>query len=82
MTAAQCLAARRLLGWSCRQLGEAAGLRHEVVRYYERIGNMQGLERNVRHARIQALSAALEAAGIEFVEQSGGGPGVRLKAPL
>ncbi len=29
-----------------------------------------------------ALRSALEAGGIEFIDQNGGGPGVRLRAPL
>ena len=30
---------------------------------------------------VQAIRAALEAAGVEFIAQNGGGPGVRLKQP-
>jgi hypothetical protein len=29
-----------------------------------------------------AIRRALEAAGIEFIDEDGGGPGVRLKSPL
>jgi len=29
---------------------------------------------------LAAIRTALEAAGVEFIEQNGGGPGVRLKA--
>lgn len=30
---------------------------------------------------LAAIRTALEAAGVEFIEENGGGPGVRLKAP-
>ena len=36
-------------------------------------------EGDTRPATITAIRAALEAAGVEFIEQNGGGPGVRLK---
>ena len=29
-----------------------------------------------------AIRAALEAAGVEFIERNGGGPGVRLREPM
>jgi hypothetical protein len=29
---------------------------------------------------VEAIRAALEAAGVEFIEQNGGGPGVRLRS--
>jgi transcriptional regulator with XRE-family HTH domain len=30
---------------------------------------------------VAAIRAALEAAGVEFIEENGGGPGVRLRKP-
>lgn len=32
-----------------------------------------------RPRTVQAIRTALEAAGVEFIEENGGGPGVRLK---
>ena len=34
---------------------------------------------SVTRANLEAIRRALEAAGIEFIAQNGGGPGVRLK---
>jgi hypothetical protein len=34
-----------------------------------------------RRATLAAMRRALEAAGIVFIEQNGGGPGVRLRDP-
>ena len=31
---------------------------------------------------LAAIRAALEAAGVEFIDQNGGGPGVRLRDPV
>ncbi len=33
-------------------------------------------------ANTAAIRTALEAGGVEFIEQNGGGPGVRLRHPL
>ena len=35
----------------------------------------------LKESTVQAIRAALEAAGIEFIPENGGGPGVRLKKP-
>jgi hypothetical protein len=37
--------------------------------------------REVSDEAIAAIKRALEAAGIEFIDENGGGPGVRLKKP-
>jgi hypothetical protein len=34
-----------------------------------------------RSSTLAAIRAALEAAGVEFIEENGGGPGVRLRKP-
>lgn len=34
-----------------------------------------------RRATLQVLRNAFEAAGVEFIDENGGGPGVRLRKP-
>lgn len=36
-------------------------------------------QRKPRRGTIEAIRAALEAAGVEFIKENGGGPGVRLR---
>ncbi|MGM0584455.1 MAG: helix-turn-helix transcriptional regulator [Pseudomonadota bacterium] len=74
MTSAQVRAARGLLGWSVRQLAEAAGLHRNTVSNFE-TGRYGGGPETVA-----ALRRALEEAGVVFLEENGGGPGVRLRS--
>jgi hypothetical protein len=41
----------------------------------------EGREVAARQATVVALRIALEAAGVEFIAENGGGPGVRLASP-
>jgi transcriptional regulator with XRE-family HTH domain len=66
--------ARGLLGWSQSELAARAGLSLPTVKRAEG----QGKARASDEARIK-LQRALEAAGVEFIEENGGGPGVRLR---
>ena len=68
----QVRAARALLDWSREQLSEACGV---PLRTLHRLERGEG---EPQRRTIDAIRAALEAAGIEFIEQNGGGPGVRL----
>lgn len=71
----QVKAARALLGWSQQELAEAAGVSEPTVKRLEAAaGHLGG-----RAVTIQKLLAALEHAGIEFIAENGGGPGVRLR---
>ena len=70
----QLRAARALLGWSQTQLGEKAGLSLPTVKRVEG-GRGPRVSDEARHA----LQAALEAGGVEFIEENGGGAGVRLR---
>ncbi|MDI3307820.1 MAG: helix-turn-helix transcriptional regulator, partial [Acetobacteraceae bacterium] len=73
ISAAQSRGARGLLGWSREKLAEASGVPSRTVADFE-LGNTKARPRTV-----QAIRAALEAAGVEFIEENGGGPGVRLR---
>ena len=70
----QLRAARALLGWSQTQLAERAGLSLPTVK---RVETKSGPR--VSDAARYALQRALESGGIEFIDENGGGPGVRLR---
>jgi predicted transcriptional regulator len=71
----QIKAARMLLGWSQADLGKEAGLGDVTVpRLEAKNGDLGG-----RPVTGEKIIAALEKAGVEFIDEDGGGPGVRLK---
>jgi transcriptional regulator with XRE-family HTH domain len=72
----QIRAARGLLGWSQTQLAEAAGRSLPTIKRLER-ENEEGP--NVSDDVKLAVKNALEKAGVEFIPENGGGPGVRLE---
>ena len=75
ITSAQIRAARALLRWSAKKLAEAAGVSVPTIQRMEAVeGVPSGLSRN-----LEALQNALEEAGVIFIDENGGGPGVRLK---
>lgn len=74
MTGNQFKAARSLLGWSQNQLAEAAGLSVPTIKRAEGSAALSASENAV-----DAIRSALEDAGVEFIAENGGGPGVRLK---
>ena len=69
----QCKAARALLGWKQSDLAEAAAISLSTVRDFE-LGQRKPIARNR-----QAILDAFSAAGIEFIDENGGGPGLRLR---
>lgn len=73
----QVKAARALLGWSQSDLAERSGISLPTVK---RLETSEG-EIGGRAATGEAIRAALEAAGVLFIEENGGGPGVRLRKP-
>jgi transcriptional regulator with XRE-family HTH domain len=64
--------ARIALGLGVRELAELAKVSPDTVARLER-----GEE--LKERTIDALRTALEKAGVEFIAENGGGPGVRLK---
>ena len=75
MTPAQCRAARGLLEITQSQLANAADRGLSTVVDFEKG------RREVSLGAIEAIRAALERAGIEFIDENGGGEGLRLRKP-
>jgi transcriptional regulator with XRE-family HTH domain len=73
MTPAQCRAARALIGLSQEDAALAAGVGIQTLIAFEN-GKRQPYART-----LDAIRAALEAAGVIFVPSNGEGPGVRLR---
>jgi predicted transcriptional regulator len=75
VTTRQVKAARALLGWSQADLAYHSGISEPTVARLEstdgEFGGRQGTTAKIRHA--------IEAAGVEFIDENGGGPGVRLR---
>jgi transcriptional regulator with XRE-family HTH domain len=72
MQAVQSKMARAALGLTVKQLAEISGVSHDTINRLE-----AGEELKPR--TVAAIRAALEAAGVIFVEENGEGPGVRLR---
>jgi transcriptional regulator with XRE-family HTH domain len=68
----QCKMARAALGIGVRELAASAKVSVDTVARFER-----GEE--LRERTVDALRNVFEKAGIEFIEENGGGPGVRLR---
>lgn len=71
MLAVQCKMARVAVGWGVRELAAAADVSPNTIARLER-----GEE--LKASTIEAIRSALEAAGVEFIPENGGGAGVRL----
>lgn len=73
VTSAQIRGARGLLGWTVRDLAEKSNVHRNTVTNFE----------TGRHSgdpwKLRAMIDAIEAAGVEFIAENGGGPGVRLQ---
>ena len=71
----QCRAARALLDWSQRDLADRARVGIVTIRQLE-----AGIH-EPRRATLDVVRRALEAAGVDFIDENGGGAGVRLRKP-
>jgi transcriptional regulator with XRE-family HTH domain len=72
MSPAQCRAGRALLDMTQSQLAELAKLGLSTVVDFEKG------RRQVSQAAVETIQSALQRAGVDFIEENGGGPGVRL----
>jgi hypothetical protein len=75
LSSAQIRAARALLRWSAADLAREASLGVNTIRRAE--VSEEGT--SLTAANDLAVRRALEAAGVEFIDENGGGPGVRLR---
>jgi len=75
LSSAQCRAARGLVGLTQPALAKSAGLGLSTIVDFERS------RRFVSGEAVKSIRAALERAGVEFISENGGGPGVRLRKP-
>ena len=73
VTSAQMRAARALVNWSVRELAEQSGVHRNTI------SNFENSKSGGDPSTLEAIRAALEAAGVEFIPENGGGAGVRLK---
>jgi hypothetical protein len=73
LTASQCRAARALIEWSQVQLSQAASIDIQTIADFEK--RFRAADETTR----RRLRAALEAAGVVFIAENGGGAGARLK---
>ncbi|TIO29588.1 helix-turn-helix transcriptional regulator [Mesorhizobium sp.] len=61
-----------MLGWSQSELAEAAAVSRATVVDFERGARIP------HRSNLGAIRCALEAGGVEFIPENGGGAGVRL----
>ena len=73
ITPSQCRAARGLLDWTQQELADAARIGVATVRLFE------GEAADARPATLAVLRQAFESAGVQFIDENGGGPGLRLR---
>jgi transcriptional regulator with XRE-family HTH domain len=78
LTSAQIRAARALVRWSADDLARRSLLSVATIRRAELVED----QTSMTAANDIAVRKALEAAGVEFIDENGGGPGVRLRKPL
>ena len=75
VTIRQVKAARALLGWSQSDLAHHSSVSEPTIARLESAeGDMAG-----RANTIEKIRTAIEKADIEFIDENGGGPGVRLR---
>ena len=77
ISSAQLRAARALLRWSAQELANASKVGVATIR---RVEVIEG-EIPVTSAHEAALRKALETAGVVFIDENGGGSGVRFRKP-
>jgi transcriptional regulator with XRE-family HTH domain len=73
VTSAQIRMARGALNWTVRDLADASGLHRNTISNIE-MGRYVG-----DPASLELIEKVFRSAGIEFIDENGGGPGVRLR---
>jgi transcriptional regulator with XRE-family HTH domain len=73
ITPAQCRAARGLLGWTQKDLAEKA--RVGIVTVHQ----LETELTQPRHSTLDVIRRTFEGAGVVFIDENGGGAGLRLK---
>jgi len=73
MSPAQCRAGRALLEMTQSELARLAGLGLSTIVDFEKQRRLVSTE------AVTAILDALRLAGVEFIEENGGGPGVRMR---
>ena len=73
ITSSQCRAARALLDWSQQDLSSKAGVGLVTIHQLE-AGTSQP-----RRATLDVIKRAFEQAGVDFLNENGGGAGVRFR---
>ncbi len=76
ITPEQCRAARGLLDWTQQKLAKKAKISNQTVRNFEHKSS------ELRDSTAQLLRMLFEANGVVFIDENGGGPGVRLEKPV
>jgi hypothetical protein len=75
LTSAQLRAGRALIRWSAEDLARASAVGLTTIRRAE----LTDSETSMTAANDLAVRRALEAAGVEFIDENGGGVGVRFR---
>ena len=75
MTSRQIRAGRALVRWRAEDLAKASAVGIATIRRAE----LQDDQTKMTAANDLAVRGALESAGVEFIDENGGGPGVRLR---
>jgi transcriptional regulator with XRE-family HTH domain len=73
VTSAQIRMARAALNWTVRDLAEAAQLHRNTI------SNIETEKYAGDRETLEVIVSVLRRAGVEFIEENGGGPGVRLR---
>ena len=76
ISAKQIKAARLFLDWEQRDLAQRSGLSLPTIQRMEKLG----LERSSA-ANAEKIRLTLEAGGVTFIPENGGGAGVRMREP-
>ena len=80
ITPEQVRQARKLLGYSRYRLGQLSNVTESFIYVFEKTGRVATILWRPRDFDgLASIRASLEAAGVEFIEENGSGPGVRMR---